>query len=932
VFIVKVLRFIKFLLVLSKASVCRVFDYNVAMKIFIDLFYKKLILTSGLFDETWYLSKYSGAGKGPSDALSHFLDHGKKGFDPGPEFSSTFYLSTYPDVANEGVNPLVHYVRYGKKEGRYYSEAHRYQESVRLIASSALFDGDWYIERYPEVKKSELSPVLHYLKYSNKGFDPGPNFSSEFYISTYPDVLESRLNPLVHYLRYGKKEGRYYSESHRCQESVRLIASSALFDSDWYIERYPEVKKSELSPILHYLKYSNKGFDPGPNFSSEFYLSTYPDVLESRLNPLVHYLRFGCKEGRLISSRHMHAPVKPSVRFVSMIAVPRKLAYMTYNLYSQKMNAAQMQKNIAAINQLAQWRTEELDWQLNVSQAEVGQLPEIDVSVVTYKNSKWLEVFFSSLIAQSYPLDKINLYFTDNSSLDETVSNIEQYIVLYGDKFASVHVQVEPNNGFGCGHDAAIRKGKSEFILVTNVDIEFTVDAIERVVQQAACDPKTVASWELRQQPFEHPKYYDPVTLDTAWSSHACVLMRREHYDAVGGYEKRIFMYGEDVELSYRFRRAGYRLKYIPSAVVNHYTYEHENQIKPLQYFGSTLANAYIRLRYGNALDILTIFALYTAILVKGGPLSGARKGLLNNLGKIIANIPYFLLSRKRASTNALFPFHLWDYEMIRDGAFYSPTECNIDSQPLVSIVTRTYAGREPWLQEAIMSVFQQTYSNIELIVVEDGGDSHQALIEKIGPLFKGGRSLCYSAQPKNGRSFNGNAGLSLANGQLMMFLDDDDLLFPDHVEVLVNALLSREDCNAAYSLAWEVQTRNIDGDVSFYYEESHKTPEVLYQDFNRDLIKKHNYFPIQSVLFKRELFECYGGFDVEMDQLEDWDLWMRYSSESVFVYVPKTTSLYRTPFEIVERARRNQLLHESYGAAVEKQKAFLSSLPLLHQ
>ena len=69
-----------------------------------------------------------------------------------------------------------------------------------------------------------------------------------------------------------------------------------------------------------------------------------------------------------------------------------------------------------------------------------------------------------------------------------------------------------------------------------------------------------VASWELRQAFSEMPKYYDPVTLETNWSSHACILIKREVYEKVGGYDKNIFMYAEDVEFSYRLRSQGYVL------------------------------------------------------------------------------------------------------------------------------------------------------------------------------------------------------------------------------------------------------------------------------------------------------------------------------------------------------------------------------------
>lgn len=78
-----------------------------------------------------------------------------------------------------------------------------------------------------------------------------------------------------------------------------LIAGSGLFDRDWYLEQYPDVKKAKVNPISHYLESgAGEGRNPSPSFDTAWYLLTYPDVAESGLNPLVHYIRFGRHEHR----------------------------------------------------------------------------------------------------------------------------------------------------------------------------------------------------------------------------------------------------------------------------------------------------------------------------------------------------------------------------------------------------------------------------------------------------------------------------------------------------------------------------------------------------------------------------------------------------------------------------------------------------------
>ena len=550
--------------------------------------------------------------------------------------------------------------------------------------------------------------------------------------------------------------------------------------------------------------------------------------------------------------------------------------------------------------------------------------PSIDISIVTHNSEKWIDSFFSSLCDQKYPIKKLRIYVVDNASIDQTVEKLLSWKArLTGavDRFTIIE---SANVGFGCGHDKAIRLSTADFILITNIDIIFTNDAITNVVAAAGCDGSNlVASWEFRQVPYEHPKYYDPVTLETNWSSHACVLLRRSAYMQSGGYEPEIFMYGEDVELSYRLRSYGYQLKYCPSAVVKHFTYEYENQVKPLQFSGSTLANAYIRLRFGQIHDKLSIVLLQWSILFRPAVYPGSKRDIGKNISKIFRNLRHFS-SGKGLSREVFFPFRGFDYEMARDGAFWKVDE-PISEQPLVTIITRTYKGRSEFLRQAILSVVNQTYNNIELIVVEDGGETMMQLVDEFALVEN--RQIRFYGMDKVGRSVTGNHGLELANGKYCMFLDDDDLLFADHVEVLSKELERNVDAVAAYSLAIEVQTDTSTN--GRYTELSFETPQIFKQNFSYETLLDHNFIPIQSLLFKRSLYLQRGGFETDMSDLEDWNLWLRYGAGNKFLYVPKTTSLFRTPADPAIRMDRHKSLHKAYFQA--KNRALISAKRYLH-
>jgi lipopolysaccharide biosynthesis protein len=112
---------------------------------------------------------------------------------------------------------------------------------ARLIRSSLLFDANWYLERYPDVRAAGVDPALHYVRHGAANFrDPSPFFDSAWYLAYYSDVAASGMNPLVHYLRHGAKEGRHARPSEIvlgevtdaalfCRKTPRAAGEIALF-------------------------------------------------------------------------------------------------------------------------------------------------------------------------------------------------------------------------------------------------------------------------------------------------------------------------------------------------------------------------------------------------------------------------------------------------------------------------------------------------------------------------------------------------------------------------------------------------------------------------------------------------------------------------------------------------------------------------------
>jgi GT2 family glycosyltransferase len=128
------------------------------------------------------------------------------------------------------------------------------------------------------------------------------------------------------------------------------------------------------------------------------------------------------------------------------------------------------------------------------------------------------------------------------------------------------------NHGFGAGHNlcmkAAFENGASVYI-ATNPDGLFHPDCIRNLLaMHRAQNGKSLV--EALQFPEEHPKFYDPADLSTPWVSGACLLIPKLIWEQTGGFDTNIFLYCEDVDLSWTCRAQGFGTHICPTALFWH--------------------------------------------------------------------------------------------------------------------------------------------------------------------------------------------------------------------------------------------------------------------------------------------------------------------------------------------------------------------------
>lgn len=198
---------------------------------------------------------------------------------------------------------------------------------------------------------------------------------------------------------------------------------------------------------------------------------------------------------------------------------------------------------------------------------------KLSIGVVLYQNSERQVIqFLDSIRNAARNIPEIELRVIDNANdLDRArFENLIHEILGKRSKLAW-HDSVG-NIGFGKAHnflmDSAFGEN-SDAYLCANPDGFFHPQSIDRlIVQHELCGGSNLL--EMRQIPGEHPKPYNPVTLNTDWCSGAALLIPKAVYRNVGGFDENIFMYCEDVDLSWRARLGEHDCQIVPDAYFYH--------------------------------------------------------------------------------------------------------------------------------------------------------------------------------------------------------------------------------------------------------------------------------------------------------------------------------------------------------------------------
>lgn len=199
----------------------------------------------------------------------------------------------------------------------------------------------------------------------------------------------------------------------------------------------------------------------------------------------------------------------------------------------------------------------------------------------------------------------------------------------------------------------------------------------------------------------------------------------------------------------------------------------------------------------------------------------------------------------------------------------------------LVSVIIPTF-NSEKTIKETIESVLNQTLTNLEVIVINDGSqDSTLEIVKSINDS----RIKVFSYL-NAGANVSRNRGLTQATGEFVSFLDADDLWTPDKLETQLKAL--QENPKAAVAYSW---TNSIDETGKFLRRGSYITAngDVYAKLLLLDFIESGS-----NPLIRREALATVGGFDESLPAAQDWDMWLRLAAKYHFIAVSSVQILYR--------------------------------------
>ncbi|MEZ2320221.1 MAG: glycosyltransferase [Microcoleus sp.] len=436
---------------------------------------------------------------------------------------------------------------------------------------------------------------------------------------------------------------------------------------------------------------------------------------------------------------------------------------------------------------------------------------------------------------------------------------------------------------------------------------------------------------------FSYPEFIPPLLLYYQITTHAA-LIKKSVFDQIGYYRDDMKVFG-DRDFMLRFYDNGLMAQKIPDIVGLYYENLNsvsmgevgqiavENEYKPLRDNYLQPKNLCRLFGYNSVVDSSHLAQLYAVlgawgkdcylwkthivsdinfaekVFCKALELDQTNCLTLNNLGIIRATQGNY--QQATEMLNLALQYSNSDQQNIQNNIAAVNNQCNTFAdyfwvkpsmpmfvptsqltnsstleKPLVSVIIPT-KDRPEMLAQAIQSVLNQTFTELEIIVVNDGGLDVQLVISRLNTRG----NIVYKKHDRTlDRSAARNTGIRAARGKYIAYLDDDDIYYPNHIETLVK-FLENSEYKIAYTDAVMAEQKKENGE---YVTINRNVPYSI--DFDKDKILVSNCTPNLCLMHEKSCLDEVGLFDETLSTHEDWDLIIRLSRKFDIAHIKETT------------------------------------------
>lgn len=208
-----------------------------------------------------------------------------------------------------------------------------------------------------------------------------------------------------------------------------------------------------------------------------------------------------------------------------------------------------------------------------------------------------------------------------------------------------------------------------------------------------------------------------------------------------------------------------------------------------------------------------------------------------------------------------------------------------MNKQPLVSVVIPCY-NHESFVQDSIQSVIDQTYENIELIIIDDG--SKDSSVEKIQEMIPACKERFFRFEfryrPNKGLSATLNEALEWCEGEYYSAIASDDIMLPEKTKLQVEFLKENKNISAVFGGIELIDNNNV--------KISERVRQSKQYSFKDIILHQHD-LPAPTQMIRLSALKNVGGYDPNI-LIEDWYMWLRLSSYSDLYYMDHLLCLYR--------------------------------------